>query len=197
MLTGTVEREDTEMAEQTLKDFTSGLGHDGRKAADEIGNNARDLKAKAADIADKSTSAIKEQASNLADQASKVGAEAADRIKQTVEGQRGAGADFVGNLAETIRRAAGEFDGEIPMAANYIRLAATQVERVSDALREGELSDLVRGAQDFARRQPTAFLGLSLLAGFGVVRFLKSSGGAPRTSAATGGAGGYRDDRAG
>jgi hypothetical protein len=33
----------------------------------------------------------------------------------------------------------------------------------------------VRGAQSFARRQPTAFLGMAVLAGFGVVRFLKSS----------------------
>jgi hypothetical protein len=31
------------------------------------------------------------------------------------------------------------------------------------------------GAQSFARRQPTAFLGMAVLAGFGVVRFLKSS----------------------
>ena len=35
--------------------------------------------------------------------------------------------------------------------------------------------DLVRNAQSFARRQPTAFLGMAVLAGFGVVRFLKSS----------------------
>ena len=34
----------------------------------------------------------------------------------------------------------------------------------------------MRGVQSFARRQPTAFLGLAVLAGFGVVRFLKSSG---------------------
>jgi hypothetical protein len=33
----------------------------------------------------------------------------------------------------------------------------------------------VRNAQSFARRQPTAFLGIAVLAGFGVVRFLKSS----------------------
>ena len=39
----------------------------------------------------------------------------------------------------------------------------------------GNVSDLIRGAQSFARRQPTAFLGLAVLAGFGAVRFLKSS----------------------
>jgi len=194
------------MVEQTLKDFTTGLGHDGQKSAEKIADAAssagRDLRTKAADLATNASAMVKEQASGLADQAAKLGAEAADKIKDTVNGQRGVGADYVDTLAETIRRAAGEFDDAVPMAANYIRLAADQVERVSGALREGEVSDLVRNAQDFARRQPTAFLGLTLLAGFGVVRFLKSSGPASgaenlnaRPQAAGAAAGGYRDDR--
>jgi hypothetical protein len=33
----------------------------------------------------------------------------------------------------------------------------------------------MRVAQSFARRQPTAFLGMAVLAGFGAVRFFKSS----------------------
>ena len=46
-------------------------------------------------------------------------------------------------------------------------------------MRDGNLNDLVQGAQRFARSQPTAFFGLALLAGFGAVRFLKSASGAP------------------
>ena len=69
----------------------------------------------------------------------------------------------------------GEFDHDLPIAGTYIRKAASQVEGVADKLRTGNFSDLVQGAQSFARRQPTAFLGLAVLAGFGVVRFLKSS----------------------
>jgi hypothetical protein len=49
------------------------------------------------------------------------------------------------------------------------------VEGASDSIRTGNLNDLVRNARSFARRQPTAFLGRAVLAGFGVVRFLKSS----------------------
>ena len=41
-------------------------------------------------------------------------------------------------------------------------------------LREGNFSDLVQGAQKFARSQPTAFFGLALLAGFGAIRFLRA-----------------------
>ena len=76
-----------------------------------------------------------------------------------------------------MRRAAGEFDADIPVAGTYIRKAAAQVENAADALRRGNLNDLVQGAQAFARNQPTAFLGLAVLAGFGAVRFLKSSSG--------------------
>ena len=46
---------------------------------------------------------------------------------------------------------------------------------MSDSIRTGNFNDLLRETQDFARRQPTAFLGLAVLAGFGAVRFLKSS----------------------
>lgn len=74
-----------------------------------------------------------------------------------------------------MRRAASEFDGDLPIAGTYIRKAASHVEGVADTIKTGNFSDLVRGAQSFARRQPTAFLGIAVLAGFGVVRFLKSS----------------------
>jgi hypothetical protein len=74
-----------------------------------------------------------------------------------------------------MRRAAREFDHDLPIAGAYIRKAASQIEGVSDQIKTGNFSDLVSGAQAFARRQPTAFLGLAVLAGFGAVRFLKSS----------------------
>jgi hypothetical protein len=89
--------------------------------------------------------------------------------------QKGAGADYVSNFAQTMRRAAGEFDAEVPIAATYIRKAADQVTNAADAFREGNLNDLVQRAQSFARNQPTAFVGLAVLAGFGAVRFLKSA----------------------
>lgn len=42
-------------------------------------------------------------------------------------------------------------------------------------MRNGSLNDVVDGVTSFARRQPAAFLGLSVLAGFAMVRFLKAS----------------------
>jgi hypothetical protein len=109
------------------------------------------------------------------DAAKDVASQAKDKLKQTVDSQKSASADYVGSLAGTIRRAAKEFDGDLPIAGSYIRKAASQVEGVADTIRTGNFKDLVSGTQSFARRQPTAFLGIAVLAGFGVVRFLKSS----------------------
>ena len=135
----------------------------------------RELKSKAADLAGSSSEAIKSQAADLVDAAKGAASDASERLQREADTRKSAGAEYVGNLANTLRRAAREFESELPIAATYIRKAASQVEDVSDTIQNGSFSDLVRGAQSFARRQPTAFLGLAVLAGFGAIRFLKSS----------------------
>ena len=146
-----------------------------KSVTDQAISAGRDVKDKAIGLAAASSETIKNQASEFVDAAKDVASEATDKLKQTVDSQKSAGADYVGSLAGTIRRAAKEFDGDLPIAGSYIRKAASQVEGVADTIRTGNFKDLVRGAQSFARRQPTAFLGIAVLAGFGVVRFLKSS----------------------
>ena len=181
------------MADQTSKtgDQTgSGSSHGFKKAAtsaksvaDQAVSAGRDIKDQALGLAAASSETIKNQASEFVDAAKDVASEATDKLKQTVDSQKSAGADYVGSLAGTIRRAAKEFDGDLPIAGSYIRKAASQVEGVADTIRTGNFKDLVRGAQSFARRQPTAFLGMAVLAGFGVVRFLKSSANETEVSA--------------
>ncbi len=146
-----------------------------KTVTDQAPSVGRDLKDKAIGLAGSSSDAIKDQASEFVDAAKDVASQATDKLKQTVDGQKNAGAEYVGSLAETIRRAAREFDGDLPIAGTYIRKAAAQVEGVADTIRTGSFNDLIRGAQSFARRQPTALLGMAVLAGFGVLRFLKSS----------------------
>lgn len=146
-----------------------------KSVADQALSAGRDIKDKAVSMVGSSSDALKDQASGFVDAAKDVASQATDKLKQTVDGQKIAGAEYVGNLADTMRRAAREFDQDLPIAGVYIRKAASQIEGVSDSIKTGNFQDLVRGAQSFARRQPTAFLGLAVLAGFGVVRFLKSS----------------------
>jgi hypothetical protein len=179
-----------------------------KNLADQALSAGREVKEKAIGLVGASSDTLKDQASDFVDTAKDVASQASDKLKKAVDAQKSAGAEYVSSLAGTIRRAAKEFDGDLPMAGTYIRKAAAQVEGVADTIKTGNFNDLVKGAQSFARRQPTAFLGMAVLAGFGVVRFLKSSAtdadrsGSPHSSGASSGAGlnrshddtGYRNE---
>jgi len=117
---------------------------------------------------------LKEQASTVVESTKDLASQAGEKLLGSVEEQKAAGADFVSGVASAIRRSANEF-GDVPQAAQYIRLAADQIDTVSDAFRKRDLNQLVADVQGFARRQPTAFLGAAVFAGFALVRFLKTS----------------------
>ena len=109
----------------------------------------------------------------------------ADQIEDQARDKQRSGADFVERLAGNIREAARAFESDAPFAALGINSAAGYVDDAAEKIRNGSFRDLVDGATDFARRQPAAFLGISVLAGFAAVRFLKASGGrssAPKRS---------------
>ena len=171
-----------------------------KSLADQALSAGQDLTEKAKDLAGNSADTLKAHASDFADAAKDVASQATEKLKDAVNDRKSSGAEYVGTLADTMRRAAREFDTDLPIAGTYIRKAAEQVDGVSEGIRNGNLNDLVRNAQTFARRQPTAFLGIAVLAGFGVVRFLKSSAenGSPAGASASASHGatnqGYRDD---
>jgi hypothetical protein len=129
--------------------------------------------------------AVKEQAASAVESTKDLASKASEKVVSAVEEKKAAGADFVSGMAGSIRRAAKEFD-EVPEAARYMRLAADQIDSVSDAFRRRDLNQLVSDVQGFARQQPTAFFGAALLAGFAVVRFLKTSAGANAASPSAG-----------
>ncbi len=134
----------------------------------------REIKDQASDLAQTATDVVKTQASNLTDTAKEVASDAGDKLRTSMIEQKAMGADYVGNVAKIIRRTAYEFDSELPQAGHYIRKAAAQLDNVSQALRNKDVSEIVGNVQDFARKQPTAFLGAAVLIGFAAVRFLKS-----------------------
>ena len=129
---------------------------------------------KGTDLAGSSDDRLKDRASDLA-KAKELAEKAADPIKEAVSDNKDIGDTYVSSLAQAIRRAGEEFDHEFPLAGTYIRQAASQVENVAGSIRTGSFNDLVRSVRAFARRKPTAFVGIAALAGFAAVRFLKSS----------------------
>jgi len=134
-----------------------------------------DLKSKATELASSSAEQIKGQAAEFSEKAKDVADQAGDKLREAVAERKVAGADYVGGIAEAMRRAGREFDQDLPVAGKYIRKAAAQVDDVADSIRTGDVGDLVRNAQSFARRQPTAFVAMAALGGFVAVRFLKST----------------------
>jgi hypothetical protein len=108
--------------------------------------------------------------------ASDAASEARHEARSFAETQKDEAAGRVGGVASAIRSAAGDLDDQNQSAvADYARQAATGLDRVSDALSNRSIDDLVHTVEDFARRQPVAFLGGSVLAGFVMARFAKSS----------------------
>jgi hypothetical protein len=138
----------------------------------------REMKDQASQFAKTATETVKSQAGNLQDSAREMASEAGERLRSGVSEQKAAGADYMSNIANIIRRTAYEFDGDLPQAGHYIRKAAAQLDSVSEAMRNRDMSEIVGNVQDFARKQPTAFFGAAVLAGFAAVRFLKSGSGA-------------------
>ena len=145
---------------------------------DQVADAGADIKQRAGDALRSSTDTAREKFREAADAAKGAAAGAADGLQDQAREQQRSGADFVGKLAGNIREAARAFENDVPFAARGINSAAEYVDQAADKIRNGSFRDLVDGATDFAKRQPAAFLGLSVLAGFAAVRFLKASGGA-------------------
>ena len=145
---------------------------------DQVADAGVEIKQRAGDVLRASTDTARDKFKEAADAAKEAAAGTADRFKDQAREQQRSGADFVGRFAGNIRDAARAFENDVPFAARGINSAAEYVDEAADKIRNGSFRDLVDGATDFAKRQPAAFLGLSVLAGFAAVRFLKASGSA-------------------
>jgi len=143
---------------------------------DQVADAGAEIKQRAGDVLRASTDTAREKFKEAADAAKDAAAGAADRFQDQTREQQRSGADFVGRFAGNIRDAARAFENDVPFAARGINSAAEYVDEAAEKIRNGSFRDLVDGATDFAKRQPAAFLGLSVLAGFAAVRFLKASG---------------------
>jgi hypothetical protein len=149
---------------------------------DQVADAGAEIKQRAGDALRASTDTAREKFREAADAAKDAAAGAADRLQDQAREQQQTGADFVGKLAGNIREAARAFESDVPFAARGINSAAEYVDQAAEKIRNGSFRDIVEGATDFAKRQPAAFLGLSVLAGFAAVRFLKASGGTTSSS---------------
>jgi hypothetical protein len=102
-------------------------------------------------------------ASDLSDELGRRGHDLSDQFGASVATARDAATDALGRAGEIMSTGADRLRDSTGSAGSVLK---AQTDTVRDS---------VASLADTARRQPTAFLGIAVLAGFGVVRFLKSS----------------------
>jgi gas vesicle protein len=112
-------------------------------------------------------------------QVKQAAAEATDTVTGEVKGllnrQLEAGVETLGGLARSVKRAAQDLEQDSPQTANLVRTVASRVDGFADGLRSQSIEDLWNSAASFTRRQPALVFGLAALAGFFVLRTVKSS----------------------
>lgn len=153
--------------------------------SDKLQQAGEDAKQRATQAFSATSDVAREKLDELGAAAKETASHAADKVKEQITAQQGVGADYARRLADNIRGAAKSFEQDTPIAARTIEMAAGYVEDAAEKIRNGSLNDVIDGATSFARRQPAAFLGLSVLAGFAAVRFLKASANGAQASGAS------------
>jgi len=133
---------------------------------------------------------VKEQAREAAAEMKAGAQDAAKDVKEQVRSsaakQKDAAAQQMDGWAHALKSASDDLHGRgQDSAAAWVRQAADGLERASGTVRERDVDDLIGTVEDFARRQPVAFLGGAVAAGFGLARLMKSSADR-RRSATTG-----------
>jgi ElaB/YqjD/DUF883 family membrane-anchored ribosome-binding protein len=116
---------------------------------------------------------VKEQ---VVDHARQSFRQARDSASASLQESRHQAADRISGLANAVRGTSERLRSEQQVrAADLTDSLAGHVDRLGAYLRDRDLSDVRRDAEDFARRQPLVAVGIGLGLGLLGARFLKSS----------------------
>jgi methyl-accepting chemotaxis protein len=116
---------------------------------------------------------------NLKRTAGTVAAEAGEIAAEAGQAAKARGAEQISGVSRAMHDAAEALGGELPQASGFIHRTAEKLEAASSTLSESSVEDLVSSFNRLARQRPAAAFAGSVLAGFALSRFLKSS--APRS----------------
>ncbi len=137
--------------------------------ATSTGTNADTVRTQAAGTIDEAKEKAREAASDAQRKVS-------DELRSRVDSTRTRAADALGSVAQALTSSVEQLRNENQaVPGDYVARAGNQIRRASDYLRNTNTDDLVRNAEDFARRQPAVFLGGAFALGFLAARLVKSS----------------------
>ncbi|WP_405402671.1 hypothetical protein [Paracoccus sp. Ld10] len=111
--------------------------------------------------------------SEASDQASRLAGSVKDEVTRREQNFRSGVADRAESVAEGLRKAKSDIDPDSTIAVMFDR-AADSVSGLADSLNSTDPTQMLGDIRRFARSQPGAFLGLSALAGFAALRFLRA-----------------------
>jgi ElaB/YqjD/DUF883 family membrane-anchored ribosome-binding protein len=135
----------------------------GASVGDEAGGAASLVAAK-----DKLVGQVREQVSSLRSQATTRARDFADDGKTRATGLLNDVSEVIGEAAESIDRRFGED------YADYAHRASGAVSGLADKLRDRTIDDLIDDTRDFVRKSPGIAIGIAAVAGFMLVRLIKT-----------------------
>ena len=105
-----------------------------------------------------------------------------DELRARADSTRARAADALGSVAQALSHSGQQLRNDNQtVPGDYVERFGGQIRRASDYLRNTGTDDLVRDAENFARRQPAALIGGALALGFLAARLIKSSQAMDRT----------------
>jgi len=161
--------EDTEFTSQTNRIGDDPFGDAPAVTAGETGSAVANLKEQAVDTGQKVLAQTKETAGQAIDRAK-------GQMKSQAASQKDRTADSLSGAARALESTGQQFRNEdLALVADYADSFAQQVRKASDYLGQRNVDDITRDVEDFARKNPSLFIGGAFVLGVALARFLKSS----------------------
>ncbi|TJZ79812.1 hypothetical protein [Paracoccus hibiscisoli] len=133
--------------------------------------------------------------SKATEQASRLAENVKEEVTRREQNLRSDIADRAESVAKGLRKAKSDVDADSTIAMMFDR-AADGVSGLADSLNSTDPAQMLGDVRRFARQQPGAFLGLSALAGFAAIRFLRAGSTSPSEPVTTSGYGNPSTTRA-
>jgi ElaB/YqjD/DUF883 family membrane-anchored ribosome-binding protein len=120
---------------------------------------------------------VQEAASTAQEKAVELKEQGKSKLGETLEQRTNEAGVQARKMAQVLRRSGEQLsnEGDGQQVAGLAEGAADRIERFGDYLARTSGAELVRDAEDFARRRPWMVAGMGLVAGLAASRFLKAS----------------------
>jgi hypothetical protein len=135
----------------------------------------KSVKKAVSDASSAVSGAVRERADELSGPATSAAEELRAAAARRADSARVEAAEQVAGTARALHAAADNLD-QRDVQQRLLHSAADGLMKMSDTLRDKKLDEMVSDIAEFGRRNPAAFLGGAVLAGFALARLARASG---------------------